>query len=147
MISLTANRFNLGQGRRRWNWVIQKAQRWYLNFISKKEHPHCDDDTQILLSGYVYLRMLTRAVLVCFCDCSNLRVAMDADGILYILWWSGKGKSERHGTAVFSFLRSAHLSSSFSPIYELEIHKGNFIPKFLLLPPIRTPANRGHLVC
>jgi asparagine synthetase B (glutamine-hydrolysing) len=26
MISLTANRFNLGQGRRRWNWVIQKAQ-------------------------------------------------------------------------------------------------------------------------
>jgi hypothetical protein len=27
MISLTANRFNLGQGRRRWNWVIQKAQR------------------------------------------------------------------------------------------------------------------------
>jgi hypothetical protein len=32
-------------------------------------------------------------------------------------------------------------------LYELEIHKGNFIPKFSLLPPVRTPANSGDLVC
>jgi len=32
-------------------------------------------------------------------------------------------------------------------LYELEIPKGNFIPKFSLLPPVRRPANRGDLVC
>jgi hypothetical protein len=45
----------------------------------------CYDDTQILLSCYVYLRKLTQAALVCFCVCSNLGVVMDAVGILFML--------------------------------------------------------------
>jgi hypothetical protein len=31
-------------------------------------------------------------------------------------------------------------------LYELEIPKGNFIPKFSPFPPVRRPANRGDLV-
>ncbi len=53
--------------------------------ISFKNLNPCYDDTQILLSSYVYLRKLTQAALVRFCVCGNLRVAMDAVGTLCML--------------------------------------------------------------